>query len=339
MSVRVFLAATLLFPSMALAGNWADEADYPDLAESKEICRQFKSVAIPDPNRPDRRAEGGMPGCDAEALYYGIGVPPAPDKAFACAKLWAGEGYMDSDVILLTIYANGKGAKRDLDTAIAMACTMGFAPMESHYRVKHLFALRQEPNNAEEFHWCDDITSGLSMGVCANHAQRITEAERQTRWAPIKARWSQGEAAAALARLMESGNLFARHHGGEIDQSGTARGAFITLAEENVANGMIKDLEDLAADKATLSMAVADDKADAELNRVYRRVMAYDFGDIGGAPSHANIRSAQRAWLKYRDAWVVFVKIAVPDMPTQAIVNHQTRRRIEHLKELIGEEK
>lgn len=335
--MRMLMAAALFFPSLAVAGNWADEKDYADLAESKEVCRQFRSVSMPDPRRPDRRAEGGMPGCDAEALYYGIGVPADPEKAFVCASLWAGESYMDSDVMLLTIYANGKGAGRDLDKAIAMACTLGFAPMEVHYRVKHLFALRQGSGRAEEFHWCDDITSGLSMGVCAGHAQRIAEAKRQSRWAAIKARWGGGEAARALARLVEIGETFAQRHGAEIDQSGTARAAFITMAEEDVVNSLLSDLEDLAAGKAVLPVAVADAKADAELNQVYRRVMTYDFGTIPGSPSHDGIRSTQRVWLKYRDTWVAFVKVVEPDMPSHAIANHQTRRRVEHLKELIGE--
>lgn len=335
--MRILTIVALLFPTLAVAGNWADEKDFADLAESKEICRQFGSVAIPDPERPDRRAEGGMPGCDAEALYYGIGVPADPERAFVCAGLWAGESYMDSDVMLLTMYANGKGTARDLDKAIAMACTMGFAPMEVHYRVTHLFALRQDSGRATEFHWCDDITSGLSMGVCAGHAQRIAEAKRRSRWAAIKARWSGTEAARALAHLVATGETFAQRHGAEIDQSGTARAAFITMAEEDVVNSLLSDLEDLAAGKAVVALAVADAQADTELNQVYRRVMAYDFGTITGSPRHDGIRAAQRGWLKYRDAWVAFAKVADPDVPLQAIINRQTRRRVEHLKELIGE--
>lgn len=335
--MRVVLALMLMCPAVASAANWADERDYPDLAASKTICAQVRTVQLPDPQRVDRRQHGGMAGCRSEALYYGIGHPADAKAAFACAQLEAADSMFGGDMMLMTLYANGKGTARDVTKAIALACRLDGAPMESHGRVLSLEALRTSAAGQGEFHWCDDITSGYAMGQCASHQQRIAEAGRDADFNTFKARWSQGDAAVKLDGLIKAAKDFAQSRQAETDQSGTARGAMIIAAEEEVMTLLHQDLAKVSPSSSAFVAAFGDGKADAELNQVYKKVMATDFGTLPGVPTKEGIKSVQRTWLKYRDAWVAFVKAAAPEISSQAVVNLQTRHRVVQLQDMVAE--
>jgi uncharacterized protein YecT (DUF1311 family) len=334
MRIGMFFGFLLLLPSLAQADNWADEKDYADLAESKRICAQFRAVAVPDPHRQDQRSQGGMPGCSSEALYY-TGRPNDALAAFACAQHEAADEVFGGDMMLMTIYANGKGARRDLDKAIALACTLGGAPMEIHSRVQNLFALRGKPQTEEEFDWCDDITSGYAMGACASHEQRMAKATRELKFKDFKTRWQQAEIARRLETLIKSAEAFAVSRAAEVDQSGTARGAMVVAAEEEVMGLLLDDLNHVATNAPALAQALSDNAADSELNRVYKKVMAGDFDDLAGMPTRDGIKSVQRQWLKYRDSWTAFFTLARPEIAAQAMVNLQTRHRVAQLHELL----
>ncbi|MBR9970278.1 lysozyme inhibitor LprI family protein [Magnetospirillum sulfuroxidans] len=324
----------LLLPISAQADNWADEKDYSDLAASKRICAQFRAVALPDPHRQDQRPQGGMSGCSSEALYY-MGRPGDAPAAFACAQREAADEMFGGDMMLMTLYANGKGTPRDLDKAIALACTLGGAPMEIHSRVQNLFARRGNPSSEAEFEWCDDITSGYAMGACASHDQRMATARRELKFKALKARWPQAEAANKLEALIKSAEAFAGSRAAEVDQSGTARAAMVVAAEEEVMELLLEDLNHVATNAPALTQALSDSAADSDLNQVYKKVMAGDFEEFAGTPTRDGIKSVQRQWLKYRDAWIGFFKLARPEGAPQAMLNLQTRHRVAQLQELL----
>lgn len=333
------LVPALLCSVAAAAGTWADNPDYAGhagFAHSRAVCDGVRHVELPDPQRPDRRTQGGMAGCSSEALYYGIGVAADPQAAFRCAQLEEAETMFGGDMMLATIYANGRGAPRDLDKAIALACRTGWAPAEFDGRVTALDEYRQKGGGPTDFHWCDATTSGYMGGACADQDARIAQAKRMERFGVFAARWNQGEAKTRLEALIKAAETFATLRGAEIDQTGTLRGAFVTWAEEEVRQLLVDDLQAVADLSPGLALAAADNGADAELNRVYRRVMAYDFKAMGETPTHSGIRAVQRAWLKYRDAWLAFVKAAAPEVSAQAVLNLQTRHRVIQLRRVVA---
>ncbi|MGE4279497.1 MAG: hypothetical protein AB7G62_07915, partial [Magnetospirillum sp.] len=141
----------------AWAGNWADNPDYANdkgFAKSRALCDALRKVELPPQDRPDRRQEGGMAECHSDALYYGIGMKADEKAAFRCAQLEEAGTMWGGDMMLATIYANGKGAPRDLDKAIALACREGWAPAEYNGRVRHLDDMRRSGGKDDEFHWC-----------------------------------------------------------------------------------------------------------------------------------------------------------------------------------------
>ncbi|MGE4282026.1 MAG: lysozyme inhibitor LprI family protein [Magnetospirillum sp.] len=152
-------------------------------------------------------------------------------------------------------------------------------------------------------------------------------------------RWSQGEPAVKLQALLAAAEKFAQTREAEVDQTGTLRGALVIAAEEEIRDLLIEDLNAVVGLDPKLALAATDSQADGELNRVYKRVMAYDFGHIGGEPKPEGIRKVQRAWVKYRDAWLDFVKVARPEISPQAMANWQTRHRIGQLRTITGDAK
>ena len=165
----------------AAAFDWGDPGGEgsgdPQYARSQALCRQLRDREPPAADRPAAQAAALLRGCDAEALYYGIGVRRDPARARACAftqapahpslEPFAGRA------MLMTIYANGTGARRDVDVAIHLACGIaGLAPAEYDARVTHLARLRGAARRGPDFHYCDDIRGGLAEG-CARRTARL----------------------------------------------------------------------------------------------------------------------------------------------------------------------
>jgi len=75
--------------------------------------------------------------------------------------------------------------------------------------------------------------------------------------------------------------------------------------------------------------------ADAELNAAYRRVMAAK-DPVSGTVTRDGIRTAQRAWLSYRDASVAFAKIKYPSVTSESIRTRLTQKRVAELKAFLN---
>lgn len=340
--MRLVCSVVVLFALIqpAAARNWADEPDYADsqkFARSRALCGQLRAVALPAADRGDRRKSGGMDGCRSQDLYYGIGRPADPAAAFRCAQLEGADFTLAGDMMLATLHANGHGAPRDLDKAIALVCRTQAAPYEIDGAVQALDAARQSGKTEPAFDWCDHATSGYLTGWCADRFDRLADSRRMAEFDAFRQRWPDGEAAGRLSALVKAAEAFKAVREAEIDQSGTMRGVLVVAAEAEIKDLLVKDLQALAQGDPRLAQAAADSAADAHLNQVYKRVMAHPFHSMAGAPTPDGIRKVQRAWLKYRDAWVAFAKEAAPGLPAQAVVNWQTRHRVAQLQDIIGE--
>lgn len=336
----ILLVILGLLSGPAWAENWADNADYANdkgFAKSRALCDSLRKVDLPPVDRLDRRKEGGMANCSSEALYYGIGIPADPQAAFRCAELEYADMMFGGDRILATIYANGKGAPRDLDKAIALACRTGWAPAEFNGRVRDLDELRRSGARDTEFHWCDNATSGYLTGYCVDQDRRMAEAARQAELAGIEAGFT-GTSKARLIEVMAARDTFAKLRSEEVAHSGTMSAADQVAAENDVRAEFMDDLRSLVV-KAHLWTQMQDDvRADAELNKVYKRVMARDYCQWMECDKASRIRQAQRSWLKYRDAWMAFAASAGGKRLAQAALNLQTRHRIAQLKDILGED-
>jgi len=308
--------------------EWASSGDY---GTSRALCRKLRNREPPASDRPDSATAASLKGCDSEALYYGIGMPADPVRARQCAFLEADRdegGVFSGRTMLMTVYANGRGAKRDLDVATHLACGIEGAPAESHGRVTHLAELKAKGWKGQDFHFCDDVTSGLAMGYCASHAA-IAGALREAALASMTAGWTAAEKQ-AFGKLRAAHAAYVEAHGsGEVDLSGTARAAMSIAAEEALRDELVEVLERLRSGRALPTPAARLPAEDSALNAAYRKRLreAAGAGDYPGAVTAEGIRAAGRAWLRYRDSFLAFAAIKFPRVPRNELAAWLTRQR------------
>jgi uncharacterized protein YecT (DUF1311 family) len=339
--MKLLISLGIAFAAAAAGGaqvyDWSTADDElssgAEYASSKGLCRQLRNREPPAADAPSKAAAASLKGCSSEALYYGIGIKADPVKARQCAFLELSEKRDDSPfsgkTMLMTIYANGVGAGRDLDVATHLACGIEGAPMESHGRVSHLAELKAKGWTGRDFGYCADITSGLAGGYCASHQADIAGAKREAELAALMRTWTAGERQ-AFDVLRTAHTAFAdAHSGGEIDLSGTLRGAMAVEAEEMLKNELLAMIRALETGKAPSASAGQLKAADAALNAGYRKYLSSEEvgGDYPGAITREGIRDAQRAWLRYRDAFVAFAVVKYPKVSRESILAWVTANR------------
>lgn len=321
--------------------DWGDARDEisssPEYYRSKAICRRLKGRRAPASDAPDPATAAKLKGCDSEALYYGIGMKADPVRARQCAFIeMEGEGasVFSGRTMLMTVYANGLGGTRDLDLATHFACEIDGAPAESHGRILHLQELKAKNWSGRDFHYCDDITSGLAMGYCADHGAAISGARRDAALAGLTDRWNGAEKQ-AFASLREAHAAFVEAHGnGELDLAGTARAAMQIGAEERLRDELIDMLQRLTKGAAPRFGQERFRAADANLNSAYRkRLNDAAQADHVGAVNRGGIRDAQRTWLRYRDSFLAFARIKFPEVPRESLAAWLTEKRVAMLTE------
>lgn len=355
-------AALALLSGLAIAGSasalvqaydWGDTRDAwakdAEFADTKALCRQVKATPFPAVDRALPvdfvRAESGkggvfkivsLKGCDAEALYYGIGMKPDPVRARQCA--YSQLGAKDDGVgfgpkaILMTIYANGRGGERDMDLAIRLACSLESSPAEYDARISHLSELKRlSAKPAKAFDFCDDITSGLAGGQCAVHQKAIDDARRKARLEALAQHWTSQQKQAFGVLERAKADFFAARGGQEIDSAGAARLAFQVEEQQRREDIFLAFLERLEKGQGVKSSRSDFVAADRDINIVYRQIQERRDLD-NGAVTRSNIQDVQRLWTKYRDAWVAFAKIRYPDLPQDAVAATLTVERINMLR-------
>jgi uncharacterized protein YecT (DUF1311 family) len=259
-----------------------------------------------------------------------------PVAARQCAFIEADHPQADAEVfsgrtILMMIYANGLGVARNLDVAIHLACGLEGAPMESHLRVMHLESLRAAPAAAAPFDYCNDVTSGLKEGNCAALEAEISSVRRNRVIAALTVRFSPAERE-AFDRLQQAMNTFAQAYSrGETDLSGSARGAEIAQADSDVRDEFRGMLDRLASGQVPRATAADAAAADARLNALYDDLRRNGVRDRGSV-TFAGIQASQRAWLRYRDAFIRFAALAYPAVGRDSLVAWMTTSRNESLE-------
>jgi uncharacterized protein YecT (DUF1311 family) len=336
--------ATLVLPFASLALLAADEPRFDwstaDLSfmggpggfeDSRALCRRVINAEPPASDRPTAAEASALEGCDSEALLYGIGRPADPVAARKCAFTEKDDevGHFGGRQLLMTIYATGRGATRNLDVASHLACGIESAPAEMS-RVLRIQTLKP----GEDFSICDDITSGYMMGHCAAHGERVQSAKRDAVVAAIATRRGFADAA-DWASLTELLNDYVDLHGSDAqDMRGTARAAIAIGAESQERDNFVDALQRLDAGTIPSASSASATKSDAALNRAWKQVMGEITADDGyAAPTKAGMRGAGRKWIAYRDAMLAFAAKRFPGTPRTALFKYLTDQRT---KALIG---
>jgi uncharacterized protein YecT (DUF1311 family) len=325
---KIAIFSLTFFPFLTV--SFAQETD-PNFdlvsAQVKTICQQADKMAAPGADVPNDLQAKAYKNCDAARFYYGFNDSPDLVKARQCAYVTKNYG------VLTMVYANGKGADRNLDLAIQYACKAGFAPDEIEGRVMRLVEMKNKHWQGDNFDICDEVTSGYMMGVCADYQQKIASYKRQQQMAEITGQWNESDKK-ALQQLLRTANQYFEIRGeNEIDLSGTDSAASQLEEQENLRNEFFSSLR--AFEKGQLPQFSHDqaDKLDQDLNVIYQQIQNNSDFSIGSI-DRSSVKKTQLQWLKYRDAWVQFGKTKYPQVPPESWKAWLTEKRLKTLKEL-----
>ena len=304
-------------------------------------CKQYlqtplpaEATAVPVPKR--------WPECNSYKLYSGIGtkVDYAAVRKCAWSERLAQQAGLEprytvasvlgGSAILSVLYANGDGTQRDLHLAERFVCEADGAAAEIEIRLRHIESLHNDNKSQEsKFNFCDDITSGFMEGFCAAFGSEIQDQMRTEKLKEITSSFTPAQRT-SLDQLLTAEKSYAHAHArGEIDLSGTAHAMYEIDAEGTLFGDFIEALRTFEAGRYPSGSAKDYETADSGLNSAYRKAMndAEQHKTEYGAVQPEGIRDAERAWLKYREAWVAFAEFRYPSVPAESWLTLLTKDR------------
>lgn len=231
-------------------------------------------------------------------------------------------------------FANGWGVKRDRQKALAFVCHGSTVPAELNGMVAYLLGRKGIVAFQEPFRFCDHVTSSENGGLCSSAAEDRQQSGRNTQFDAHTAKWSaqQKSAFAYLQNVAEK--YFSEHAGSEQDMSGSARNTFFIEEEAKLRDELLASLNRFEkGNRPPKGDLTAADKA---LNATYKTLLKNTDWQMTGTVKPEGIRSTQRLWLKYRDAWAAFGPVRYPGTKAQDWKAWATRERITTLKSIAG---
>ena len=246
---------------------------------------------------------------------------------------------LGDDAVLMMLYANGKGVARDTGRALYHACRLDTAKAEMEARVDYL-ASGSIASEGPPFDLCDHITSGRMGGVCAAIGERREDRVRRARLDHFAAALPAA-ARQPFASLREAADAFAQKSTDEVDMTGTGGAGFAYRHGGRRDNEFMETLLKAAGGKLARTSAAQRARLDRQLNAQYRKVLATPSENenhperIGySTVTREDVRSTERAWLAYRDAWGPYLAAARTPTDLVSVQAELTRQRIAQLKRL-----
>ena len=322
-------------PQQSSYPNTSNLGDVPDMGVA-----WFQQCLRVEQRQPRARDVGSsLPGktCNASKLYYDKLHYASTSQAEWDLVRHCAQASNDTTVLMM-LYANGFGVTQDADLAIKYACSVDAAGAEMAARVAHLANLQA----GKRFDQCDDITSGRMGSICAWISKEQADKVRLAFLGRLRAVLTVAQQPSFEA-LVKTSDAFARARGNdEADMSGSA-GVQLAIDAEAREHEWLR--ENLAAfEKGQFKLPAAEELqlADAELNQAYAHVMQSPETD----PDHpgrlhystvekTGVRTTQRAWLAYRDAWMRFAAQRYPALDPASLNAALTQWRSKQLARMV----
>ena len=285
------------------------DAQRVDEKTAAEICARFASWK-PGPDARPTEADRKLAASDSLAPgAYFVELCKDEKEYDETRSYCLVKGHCNRDLAM--IFANGWGVKRDYDAATWFLCrTEDIAPYELWSMLGHIETMRKAEKPADLL-YCDHVVSGSGQLYCEQVAAARREEERPDRIAKLKQKLS-AEAAGAMDALVETLEVFAEAESGlkVFGEGGTGYAAIAVQEQLRVREEQLAAIERLANARAPGCVPEALKAADAALNESYRQARAVPPECFRCSDPKvewtATLRDAQRAWIRYRDAWTAF---------------------------------
>ena len=328
--MKTCLLLALLF---CIPVSMAAQADAPEpqpAACAAALAKPFDGGL--DPHVP--------PDCDSSAYYYGIGRDKDYVAARVCALI---ERYnkVDKDGSLFTgagilsmVYANGEGTPRDIDLAKRFTCEIKEADFaETDARLKLLDKIAVATKDVPHFDLCKTASNGTSWGWCESIELRLHDAKRYDEMVKIVDGLTPQGVEAFKALQTAEGDFETLRSEKEIDLTGAARGAWTLQEQDRLRAQFVSDLKLFST--AGYSQPVTLATVEALINKDLASIRLNGPKNFQGTTiTVAGVEETQRAWLKYRAAWLAYEGVVNPTVSSDAIATQISRERLTHLHKL-----
>jgi uncharacterized protein YecT (DUF1311 family) len=298
------LSAVVVFAAAALPATVFSQTGVTD-PQTLKICSEVNNVALSEADRPTREEIDALTSCKSVDLYFGLGVLPDFEKARKCACLEMDQGNthqpFGGKTILMMIYANGRGATRNYDLALKLACEVPGSPGDVAGRVRELERYKRSNWNGQGFSVCSHSSDRYMYGQCALLDYRFDHPEREKKLEAIAAMLSVQQKTAFQALRQAAAAFFEVQAAKGQDLSPTLEVHELGFQER----GFISSLEQFERGELPRASAADARRADAEMNEVYAKALVHKFSASSTLRAES-IKRVQEAWIPYREAWVRF---------------------------------
>ena len=283
---------------------------------AKQMCAAVKSVELPTADKPTLAEEKTLAKCTSVDAYFGFGQPADPVKARKCAYAEIDRGAklpLGGKAILMMVYANGKGAARNYDAAIKLACELGGAPGDDAGRVHQLDRLKKQNWTGTNFSVCDHSSGREMYEQCAILTERFDKIERDQKFNELIAGWKPADKK-ALHTFMEEANKFYEI---QAKNGVNLEGTFEIQEEIFFKNNLLSALEAFERGELPKYSAEEFQKLEAEEQAAYLRTQSGP-DTKWGTITRETVRKSQDEWQRYRNAWIVFGRQKYPSITEQS---------------------
>jgi uncharacterized protein YecT (DUF1311 family) len=300
---------------------------------AQRMCAAVKDVQLPTQDQPTPDEKKTLGNCSSQDLYFGFGQPSDPVKARKCAYVEMEEGKDPLDIagqsILMMVYANGRGADRNLDVAIKLACAMPGGPGDVAGNIYELERFRKSPATAR-YSICDHSAAPHLYKSCAILGDRFDAIQRAKELSDITSGWSEKDHKAFAPLQQAAETFFKSRASSEINLEPTFEVQEMAFME----NGFISKLQQLQKGDLPSFSAADKKKAQSELDEAYAATQK-DPNRRWGTASVAGVQHTQQLWLAYRDAWVKFGKTKYPHVTADSWETWLDQERLGMLTKLL----
>jgi uncharacterized protein YecT (DUF1311 family) len=169
----------------------------------------------------------------------------------------------------------------------------------------------------------------------AEHARELADSKRLILLKDLSVRVRPG-ARPAYSTLCDSVYAYAdTHSANEVDLTGIGRDQFTAEDRQLVLDHFVETLHQVFDDRLPLATELDARTADATLNSIWRKLTAH--GEVlpdAGSITVSGLRTAQRSWIKYRDALVAFTTLETGRGAAVSLFVKLTRERSDELGKL-----
>jgi hypothetical protein len=260
-----------------------------------------------------------------ERLASQKGLEPYYSKG----RLFAGSA------MLTLLYANGDGVAKNIPLAIRFACESGWAPGEVDGHVTHIEATdRASISKDHTFRFCEDVSSDFMESFCENYDAQLADQARSDALKSLSSGWPELQQT-AFAMLEEAQITYsAAHAKGEVSAAGASRSSLQIRAQQSVRDSFLAAVRAYEKGGIPDYSAAEAKRSEGELERVFAKAVAdaeaAEAGEDTVRPE--DLRAAEVAWRRYRDAWIIFAKYRYPSVTTESWITVLANDRIATLR-------